>query len=124
LELNVSDEVNEDLEVLKEELSNKTYAAVAQILRLYATSYVGRFNNTLELNNTLLRVMAQMVGEMIACYPEDEREDVSMWVIDEMSDAEAVMAASLDARRAEAKEPEAKADDKYDLARMKPQGRC
>lgn len=120
----MSDEVNEDLEVLKEELSNKTYTAVAQILRLYATTYVGRFGNTLELNNTLLRVMAQMVGEMVACYPEDEREDVSMWVIDEMSDAEAVMAASLDARRAEAKEPEAKADDKYDLAKMKPLGNC
>lgn len=116
---------NEDLEVLKEELESRTYAAIANILKIYATTYYTRFNNTLELNNTLLRTTAKMVGEMIACYPGEERESVSEWVIEEIIMAELNMVATLEERAAESETPTADMPkEKYDLARMKPQGRC
>lgn len=113
---------NEDLEVLKEELESRTYAAVANILKIYATTYYARFNNTLELNNTLLSTMAKMVGEMIACYPSDEREAVVEWVIEELTMAELNMVETLEQRTTES--PTTDKPKEYDLARMKPQGRC
>ena len=118
----MSEDTPEDLAKLKDELSNKVYTSIAHLLKIYAGTYVERFNDTLELNNTMVYTVAQMLGEMIACYPEDEQEDVVKWVIDAMASAQNKTSAQLN--HGVEPEPAKLASGEYDLANMTPRGNC
>lgn len=117
---------NTDTDVLASELEDRAYTAIAYIIRKLATSYVEKIGDTLTVNDSLLKTMSAMVGEMIACYPENEREDTHGRVTKTIELALEHMALELDASGPSepTSEPVVTNDGTYDLAKMKPQGNC
>lgn len=117
---------NTDKDVLASELEDRAYTAIAYIIRKLATSYVEKIGDTLTVNDTMLKTMSIMIGEMIACYPENEREDTHGRVTKTIELALEHMALELDVGGLPepASEPVITSDGTYDLAKMKPQGNC
>lgn len=115
-----------DNTALVQELEDRAYTAIAYIIRQLATSYVEKIGDTLTVNDTMLRTMSQMVGEMIACYPADEQEDTHGRVEKTIQYSLDMMALELAERSVETETnvKEIKPAGKYDLATMKPQGNC
>ena len=108
-----------DSDQLVSDLTNHTYNAVAHILRHMARLYLEKLNDTLLVNDALVHVMSQMVGEMIACYPENEQEELQDRVFEFIKLSKTAMTAEL----AEASFKKVHSD-KNDLATMKPRGNC
>jgi hypothetical protein len=103
------------------ELQDRTYTTIAYIIRNLAQSYNAKINDALAVNNAILNTVSQMVGEMIACYPENEREEVSRNTIEHMNYAQDMMVLELDPKTTP---PSTATEDTLDLANMTPKGNC
>lgn len=123
---------NLDNDALAAELEERAYTAIAYILRSLAHAYAAKTGDTLLVNDTLLRTISQMTGEMIACYPDEEQEAAYDAVTETITYSQDMMSLEL-AEREKATEtsdeepvtdPAARLAAGYDLANMKPQGNC
>ena len=120
---------NTDHDELVTELADRAYTAVAYILKQLAQSYLAKINDTLVVNDTLLKTMSQMVGEMIARYPEEEQESVYDAAIKTVTYSQEMMVLELAAlereeENADEEEQEPAKVEGFDLARMIPRGSC
>lgn len=116
-----------DRDELVTELTDRAYTAVAYILRQLAQSYLTKIGDTLVVNDTLLRTMSQMVGEMIACYPEEEQESIYEAVTKTVTYSQEMMAlelADLEKDSEDSDDEEPASEEGFDLARMTPRGNC
>lgn len=102
---------------LANELSDHTYTAVTYLLRQLGERYFIKIGDTLTVNNALIQIMARMVGEMIACYPENEREETFNEVMKSIVYSQDMMVLTLS-------EQETDSSDDNDLSRMTPKGNC
>lgn len=112
-------EESTETETIISEVEDEAYKAVAYILRALAVKYLPQVNDTLALNNALLGTMATIVGEMIACYPEEEQDPVGDEVVERIYYAQEMMNLEMAEEVAADEEP-----SKWDLASMKTQGNC
>jgi hypothetical protein len=98
-----------------DEVKEKAFRAITEVLTTLSGEYKDRIE-ILDLNNALLNSMVTIVGEMIACYPEDEQESVQDWVVGQMFYAQDVMSNVLSLE-------EDGADD-LSLTVLEPRGSC
>jgi hypothetical protein len=101
------------------EMQDRAYTTIAYVIRNLAQSYNAKVNDPLIINNALLNTVAQMVGEMIACYPANEREEVSLSTVKHMNYAQDMMVLELDQKNNPPSGEEA-----LDLSSMTPKGNC
>lgn len=120
----MSEEV--DLDAVKDELTTAAHNSISRILQYLATHYSGHFPDEVELNKVFLEMATHLVGEMLAHFPEDVRDDITdiayehIAYIKDMTEVELAM----DKNIAEVEEEIQPIITGYDLKAMKPVGNC
>ena len=104
-----------DTSGLTRELEDRAYTAMVYLISQLSERYLEKIGDVLTVNDSLMKVVAIVAGEMIACYPEEEREDITGRV-----------ARTIDQSRdlLEAEQEQTPVTSESDLAKMTPQGRC
>jgi hypothetical protein len=131
------DQNKDDKQAAKDELELASINGIAYILTHLADHYGQLINDEAELNNVFLRVLSTLTGEMLAHYPEAERDDVLSAMVTDIQQIMDTVAVELEELSLlDEKEDEATGDDIQsltdqilkglpgDLTSMKPKGNC
>lgn len=133
----MSDEENnqeENKQTAKDELEAASINGIAYILTHLADHYGEHIADDIELNNVFLRVFANLLGEMLAHYPEEMRDDIFSSLISDVQqimDVAVVELAELDEMLDDSEdqvndlaEAILRGTSGLDLGKLKPKGNC